>query len=200
MIAKIKRKFPIKMDDWLWRLFDHLAKEISIERTKANAKNGSYAIGTDKYRSNENEVSYQGVLGELLHMAYQFQSGIDDKDVIWMPLIDEKPVVGPDAIVKDQNIDAKLSNKYYQDKYTGEDKQSFKLQVSADSHNNVSKSVDQYFFVQADVTKREADVYVVDYTNVSQWDEKQYRSATLEADIPKQILMEDYWDDEDSNS
>ena len=201
MKAKIKKKFPLELPEKTWKLCDSIAKDLSIKRTKANAENGSYAEGTDKWRGDkEQQVSYQGIMGELLHRAYWIEQDVDPNDVVWFPLVDDKPVVGPDAIIKDQSYDAKLSNKYYKDKYTGEEKQSFKLQVSADAHNNVSKSVDQYFFVQADVSKMEADIYVVDHENVDDWDEMQYASATLEADIPRHILMEDYWDDEDDNS
>ena len=200
MIAKIKRKFPLQLEGWVWRLLDHLAKEVSSARTKMNEINGSYAEGTERYRDNEAEVSYNGVLGELLHIVHIFKEDIDDAEIVWMPLIDVKPVVGPDAVINEKNVDAKLSKKYYQCKYTGELRESFKLQVNADSHDNVSKSVDEYFFVQADVNKKEADVYVVDYTDVNSWEQKQYITPTLEADIPKNILLEDYWDDEDNNS
>ena len=195
--AKIKKKFPLKIDEWVWDFIEDISKEMAYARTTINALTGTYAEGSEGYRENEDAVSEKGMLGELLHKAYRYQKGYEPGRIQWLPQIQKEPVIGADAIIDHRNVDAKCTEMHYTRKFDGAQIKKNRLQVNAAAHDNASKSVDEYFFVFTDSKSKTADVYVVDHTDVNSWEETVYRTATLEAEIPNHIYVEDYWDDED---
>lgn len=183
MIAKIKKKFDLDLPDWCWKVIKELALELSILRTKMSEN--VYAKGTDKWRGDkEQDISYKGMLGEIASRFYHAKKGTK---AIWSPAVDTQPVVGPDAILDGSKIDVKTTEKYY----GSANNTSKSLQVNKPSHDNTSKSVDEYHFIKVWDKTEEATVYVVDHSEVDNWEVKSKHSDYYEAYIPDELLFDD---------
>ena len=183
MNAKIKAKYNLELPDWCWKVIKELAMELSVLRTKMSAN--VYAKGTDKWRGDkEQDISYKGVLGEIASRFYHAKEGVK---AIWSPIVDTQPVVGADAILDGSKIDVKTTEKYY----GAMNNPSKSLQVNKPSHDNTSKSVDEYHFIKVCDKTETAEVYVVDHAEVDNWEVKSKDSDYYEAYIPEELLYDE---------
>ena len=133
--------------------FTGLAKDICVARS-AISKN-VYRRGTERYRGKQEfEISYMGVLAELISRHYCYEYGIAAD---FAPIVDKKPVVGADLIVNEVRIDVK-----------GVPPKRTKLWVNANSHENRNKKIDVYWFIHL-ITNTKANNYVVSWDDVNSW-------------------------------
>ena len=142
--------------------FAGLAKDICVARS-AISKN-VYRRGTERYRGKQEfEISYMGVLAELISRHYCYEYGIE---AYFAPIVDKKPVVGADVIVNDVRIDVK-----------GVPPKRSKLWVNANSHENSNKKIDVYWFIHL-TGETKANNYIVSWEDVNKW-HKTYSTYTM---------------------
>ena len=196
MIAEIKKKYKVNFPDYVWKSLIEKARQEARLRMTLNAENGSYVKGTEGYRENDEEIQFYGCLGELIHMFHYNQmveQGIikEEHKPIFYPAVDTQPVNGVDALINHTKRDVKCNNKYWTSSDTGFKGRQKKIQVNCKSHQNISKTADEYHFVKADATAYEADIYVVPTKQVGNWEKKIGHTPYYEAEIPEGLLYDE---------
>jgi len=146
MVYKGEIKFP--------KMFNALATEISILRSKMSED--VYHKGSHRYRGDrEEKISWLGIMGELIVRHYFEETRQKYKPT---PLVDFKPIPGPDVITSNCRIDVKCAD------HNG-------LFVNDQSYKNNKGDITHYLFI---ILKDEenAELRLYSYEDVGMWELK----------------------------
>lgn len=144
------------------KMFINLAQEIGEIRTLFSKQ--YYKEGTDKHRGeNEPRISKLGILGELIA-----RHDLENRNILFRatPLVGQKPIAEPDLVLLGTNLKIDVKAVSYHDPL---------LKVNQNSHNNIDKRPDQYWFIWIDEYKFFAKSYLIDSCDVDDWELKQFR-------------------------
>jgi len=142
------------------KMLEKVARELAELRSKLSAD--VYNANTEKYRgSQEKEVSYLGILAELVAQNYLIESEIPFTSAM---LVDTKPLPEPDIVLKSgEKLDVK-----------GVKPTATQLWVNHKAHLNSSKNCDFYWFVKLRANYT-ASHYLVPHGDIDNWQIKELR-------------------------
>ena len=145
------KKYPI--------ILHSVAKELAELRSKMSEK--IYNKRTEKWRGDkEKEISYLGILGELVAREFLIDKKID---FLAAKLVDFNPVPEPDIVLSDgMRLDVKGVKSYSKQFY-----------VNYKAHQNSEKICDFYWFVKFCQEDGYAEHYTVRYEDVFGWEVKE---------------------------
>lgn len=156
------------------KMLNDLADELAYTRSKISAN--IYHKNSMTYRGNkEHEISKKGILGELIARDFLNERNIPHKTT---PIIDLKPIVEPDIYIDKKGLDVKTVTKGSQI-----------LSVNFESHNNISKRPNFYWFVQLE-DQNIASHFFVKSHHVDSWQIKKLRYTKAYITINNHQLKE----------